>query len=256
MQDRYSQAANNFKFLNGLNSNTPVSINAKLPLSIEIKEKLTNIRYKIKMGNVELETKSYRSLEVGQKYWANVGNTKHGSLQISRLIKKPKIMESLINPTFSIKDRDIEVLLKEKDGFATLKRLLMDTLVSTTSKEDFSFLTNTFLSFQDEVLSLPIEHSDGKISFVQLKKKRMFDNSKEAIEFYAIFNHLGAISGNIIYENSVASLYITVLYDSIKNILEESIPSLNKDINDITIEVKRDINPIFEFKESLLDIRG
>ena len=59
----------------------PTQFNAALPMRLEVMEKLQGIRYMIKVGNIAMETKSIKELEIGGKYWAMMGKTLGGLLR-------------------------------------------------------------------------------------------------------------------------------------------------------------------------------
>jgi hypothetical protein len=74
--------------------------NASLPVKIEVKKELSPIRFLIKLGNREIETKSYIPLKVGKKYLAQIKEGKY-SIKISNLKEYPKILNTLKKINFT-----------------------------------------------------------------------------------------------------------------------------------------------------------
>ena len=68
-----SQVGKILKATNRLN--IPTEFNASLPITIEVKKQINPIRYILKLGRKEVETKSYTPLEIGAKYKAQINQT-------------------------------------------------------------------------------------------------------------------------------------------------------------------------------------
>ena len=74
-------------------SDKPTQFNAALPMKLEVMEKMQGIRYMIKVGNIAMETKSFKDLEIGGKYWALMSRTNSGQISLSNLIKQPNLLK-------------------------------------------------------------------------------------------------------------------------------------------------------------------
>ena len=66
--------------------------NATLPVKIEVKKEINPIRYLIKLGNREIETKSNLPLVVGKKYFAQIKEFKSSSILSCWSMVSVKIM--------------------------------------------------------------------------------------------------------------------------------------------------------------------
>ena len=75
------------KILKTINKFSSIEFNTTLPVKLEVKEKISDIRYLIKLGKKEVITKSYTPLAPG-KYFAIVKDLR-GNIQISNLKPLP-----------------------------------------------------------------------------------------------------------------------------------------------------------------------
>ncbi len=80
------------KILKEQNRLLSVEFNTQIPLKIEVKKEINPITYLIKLGNKEIETKSFIPLKVGNRYLANVIEKK-GKITIQNLKPYPKLLE-------------------------------------------------------------------------------------------------------------------------------------------------------------------
>ena len=203
--------------------------NESLPLKIEIKKQLDEYNYLINIGNKkEIISKSFVKLKVG-KYFAiikELGN----NIKITNLKEFPKIL-SLLE----------KIDLKEKNFDKPLtKDIILHHLANSHSKNEFIFFTNILLALKEQIHHLIINE---KKSLLQFKYK------KNKITFYAVFNNLGEIEGEI-FENKVL---IYSPFENTLNLIKEYSDTIQFEV--ITI-LKKDIKPLFEFKENLLDIKA
>ncbi len=77
---------------------------------------------------------------------------------------------------------------------------------------------------------------------------------KQSIDFYAIFPNIGAISGDIFHNQDTMCANFVVMNEKIKQILESYSDELGFD--KINISCTHKPMALFEFSDSLLDIRG
>jgi len=215
------------KLLKTFNKFQTIEFNTSLPVKIEVKEKLTDIKYLIKMGKKEVITKSFVPLKKG-KYFAmvkEIGNT----LKISDLRELPKIAILLEKIKFKSND---EVITKEH---------ILNHLSNAENKEEFLFFTNILIAMQQK----KIHHL-----IINEKKKALlqYKYSKNRLKFYAVFNNLGEIEGEI-YNNNVD------IYSPYKNTIE--LIKKYSDLIDLNVNVfLKDVKPLYEFQNSLLNLKA
>ena len=206
--------------------------NATLPVKIEVKKEINPIRYLIKLGNREVETKSTLPLQIGKKYFAEIKEIK-SKLQISNLKEIPEILTVLDKIRF----------LDEKDKTFKLhtfsKENILKHLANSQSKTEFVFFTNILMAFQQKIFHLII--NEKKKAVMQYKY------SKNKVKFYAVFNHLGEIEGEI----TSSSLTIYSPYNATLQLIE-----LHKDELDLEVFLyKKETKPIYNFAQNLLNLK-
>jgi hypothetical protein len=200
--------------------------NATLPVKIEVKKEINPIRYLIKLGNREIETKSNLPLIVGKKYFAQIKEYK-SSIQISNLKPYPEILEILEKIPFK------EKLIKFS------KEEILHHLANSNSKTEFIFYTNLLLAFNEKIHYLII--NEKKKALMQYKY------SKNRVKFYAVFTHLGEIEGEI----TTDSLTIYSPYMATLRLIEQYKDELNLNVFLKQTEVKQ----LFNFSENLLNLK-
>ena len=200
--------------------------NATLPVKIEVKKEINPIRYLIKLGNREIETKSNLPLVVGKKYFAQIKEFK-SSIQISNLKPFPEILEILKKIPFK------EKLIKFS------KKEILHHLANSNSKTEFIFYTNLLLAFNEKIYHLIINE----------KKKAIFQYkySKNRVKFYAVFTHLGEIEGEI----TTDTLIIYSPYTATLQLIEEFKDELSLNV----LLKKTEVNNLFSFSENLLNLK-
>lgn len=206
------------------------TINGSLPVIIEIIKKTSFNRYEIKFGTKSLSTKSATSLIVGAKYWANVGYSDSGVININTLLKKDEIPfleqgSELIN----------RLLSGENLGFFSL--FLKKSLAKTTNKAEFETLSNMLIALQHKVVEIPF--FDGKnLGLSQFK----FQN--DTIIFYLIYD----IFPPIIFEiNSGKITKIRSIYRTLVNKLALKF--------ECSGEVEN-VQKLFQNSKNLVDFKG
>jgi len=217
------------KVLKDLNRIGDVSeFNATLPVKIEVKKEINPIRYLIKLGNREVETKSSFPLTVGKKYFAEIKEIK-SKLQISNLKEIPDILEMLSKISFKNKEKTINFTKHE----------ILNHLANSQNKLEFIFFTNMLLSFEQNIRHLII--NEQKKALIQYKY------TKKSVKFYAVYNHLGEVEGEItqnsltLYSPYTATLQLIQIY---KDELELDV-----------FLYKKEPKPLFNFSENLLNLK-
>ncbi len=201
--------------------------NATLPVKIEVKKEINPIRYLIKLGNRELETKSSVPLKPGKKYFAEI-KEHNAKIQISNLKPIPKLLEILEKIDFHKKLTQFN------------KKEILTKLANSDSKTEFIFYTNMLMAYHEKIYHFII--NEKKKALLQYKY------SKKRVKFYAVFNHLGEIEGEItdisltLYSPYNATLLLIKTYEN------------ELDLN--LILIKKEVNPIYGFSENLLNLKA
>ncbi|MBX7490580.1 hypothetical protein [Helicobacter turcicus] len=236
------------------NSSKTTQFNATLPIKLEVMEKLQGIRYMLKVGNAAMETKSLKELQVGSKYWAMMGRGSTGSITLSNLIKQPNLLKDS-NIPLKLNEKTLEQFLQNSENpFDVMKGFLTDRLANAESKWEFAFLSHMLMSIKHKVLTIPLHYDDAsKDGFMQLRKKRL--QEQECLEFYSVFSNLGATWGLLWDFKEGVRLDISVMYESVANLLRRNLDSLAF-IKETHININSDIVPLYEFSDSLLDLEG
>ena len=218
--------------------NMPTEFNASLPIKIIVKKQLNPIRYLLQLGNKQLETKSYKHLEIGAKYLGEIAQ-KENSINIKNLTKMPKIFDEI--------PEDIKTFLPDSADNAKHKDAILKHLANSNTKNEFIFYTNLLLAFQKEIKHFVI-NEDGKKSLHQIKKE------KHKLKFYSFFSNLGPVSGEIFYNDYVYYLNLMVEFQNSINIIKKHIKELKN--FEVTI-VQASSTPLFEINENgILNLKG
>ncbi len=205
---------------------TPATFNASLPVKLEVKKELNPITYLVKIGNKEVETKSDIPLAVGKKYFAQIKEFKN-SVQITNLKEYPKILQTL----------DKITLPKE---FSSLKKdEVLHHLANAKNKDEFLFFMNILIAFEKKIHHLII--NEKRKALMQYKYE------KNSLKFYAVFSNLGEIEGVI----TPTRLTICSPYDATIRLIE----LYKNEINLSVQTIKKEVKPIYDFSNSLLDLR-
>jgi len=220
-----------------------IEFNAKLPVSVEVIERKFFDKYILKLGTQRLECKSRKSLEVGRMYWAELKRSSTSSIIISGLIKKPDILEYM---DYFFSFQSFDAVFEVMADIKKFKEMILKSLAEANSKKEFLFYTNLLLSMQSGVVTIPLL-IDSKFFFLQFKREAHF------IRIYFLFSNLAPVLINLDSLNQ--TLNILVSYESSLRILQEELETL-VDFSVQSIMLKKDIKPIFDFKNSLLDLKG
>jgi hypothetical protein len=205
----------------------PAEFNATLPVKIEVKKQLNPITYLIKLGNRETETKSYLPLEVGKKYMAQIKELKH-SIQITNLKEFPKMLDIL-------QKADIP------KGFNEFKKEeVIKHMANANNKTDFLFFANILLALEKGIYHFAI--NEEKKALIQFKY------NKNKVSFYAVFQNLGEIEGEI-------NEYKVTLYSVYENVLN----FIKHHENEIDLKVETKLKQpkvLYQFSDKLLDLKA
>ena len=211
------------KILKTLNRFQTIEFNTTLPVKLEVKEKLNDIKYLIQLGKKEVITKSFIPLKKG-KYFAIIKEL-HGNIQISNLQKLSNIalMFERITPK--------EVNTKEQ---------ILHHLANASNKEEFIFYMNILFSFERKIYHL----------FINEEKKALFQYKfhKNKLQFYAVFNNLGEIEGEIFNQ----TLNIFSPFKNTIKLIKQNSNLINLKVNTFLKNVK----PLYEFSENLINLKA
>ena len=227
--------------------------NSTLPISLKVLEQIDPNRYLLTLGNKTVETKSHTPLEKGASYWGEFKNSKENILQISNLLKKPDFeqkKESKILFTFNQLN---EIFSKDKPKKA-LKETILQKMSLTDDKKDFMQLGNMLLSLEENIFFIPFAYEKRRY-FFQFKKKQKNDivKKEKAIEFYASFKNLGPVKGIVKSADNFKKVILYLYYEKSKRFLKEQMKYLDMQSE---LHISKDIEPLFESCEKLLDIKG
>jgi hypothetical protein len=220
-----------------------------------VAKKQDALRYTLLMGSREVETKSHKELEVGGRYWGEVKTGTGGVINLSNLKKKPSFLQKNFN--FKLDGETVLKELTKEGGIENLKNQLLKRAGESESANEFKFYTNMALKLDEGKISLPILYADKEF-FLQLQEKkrpaREKDNQplkQKSVQFYAVFNNLGPIEGTVYLQENQKTLHLGVLYASTLELLKSQSEQLDMET---LFSIKREIEPLFEMDEKLLDI--
>ncbi len=214
------------KILKTINKFQSIEFNTTLPVKLEVKEKINDIKYLALLGKKEVITKSFIPLKPG-KYFAIIKDFK-GNLEISNLKE--------LSSTALMFEK-----IKLQKGIVKLnKKSILNHLANASSKEEFIFFMNILIALNQKIHHIII--NEEKKALLQYK----FHKNK--LKFYAVFNNLGEIEGEI-FEN------ILNIYSPFKNtlkIIEQNSHMINLKVNTFL----KDTKPIYEFSKNLIDLKA
>lgn len=222
-----------------------IQINSSLAFEIKVLRQLFSNRYELEVGKNIVETKSFKPLDVGQKYWAQMRESK-GVVQLQHLLKKPVYLQE--KPPLIFKNFEFAVL----QNMNIFKRSLIDALSNTTTEKEFKFITDILLGLHHGVVTVPFEYRD-RYALFQYRNKNKISITKNSVEFYAEFVNLGPISGTVSTNAAFKELYLEVHFENTANYLKEQSKNLDFDIFEVSVGEPQ---PLFNLNNSLLDLKG
>jgi len=222
-----------------------IQINSSVAFEVKVLRQLFANYYELQLGKTIVETKSFKPLEVGQKYWAQMRESK-GVIQLQCLLQKPPYLQD--KPPFALKSFEFTML----QNINRLKKSLIDTLAATTSEKEFQFITDILLGLHHGVVTLPFEYHN-KYALFQYRNKNKTSITKNSLEFYAEFVNLGPIAGRVCTNAAFKELHLQVHFKNSANYLKEQSKNLDFDIFEVSVGSPQ---PLFNLSSSLLDIKG
>jgi len=221
-------------------------------VSVDVLKNLGDGKFLIDIEGKQQEAQSQKPLQENTTYFARYQQTKNATTPtvLSKLIKLPHLAKQLQQlQEFALSTKELHTLLKNPTQLQEFKNSLLHKLIDTPSKEQFLQLSHLLLSLEHNVLTFPFYFQEY-LGIFQLKKRYNKKTKKTALEFYALLEQLGALSG-VVYTDKVV---LHVAYDEIKEFLEQQEKELA-----ITLEISvvDAIEPLFDITPTnqLLDIK-
>ncbi len=241
-----------------INAST-IKFDKLLPVNIDVKEKLEAKTYLLQVGKKEMTTKSMVDLEVGKQYWGVMKEDRAvKSLSLSHLMQKPHLLQGkkALLPQLSL--QKVQELLNSENPKEAMKFGLLEKMAHATTKQEFMTLSNMLQAINENVFTLLLAQ-DNKETLFQFKKRK--NNSKgdekeenAKIDFYAAFENLGPIEGVVEVIDGVRKLSLYLYYENSLKFLEKELKSL--DLEAFLYKKEGKITPLYEYGESLLDLKG
>ncbi len=230
-----------------------------LPVNIDVKEKLEPQKYLLQVGKKEMQTQSSLELEVGKKYWGMMKEdipTK--SLTLSKLLQKPQLLQHKKGLLPQMDVRTLQATLESEKPKEMMKFTLLEKLSTATTKQEFLSLSNMLQALHENVFTFVLAQ-EGKETLFQFKKRSRKKESQErqedaTIDFYAAFEHLGPIEGVVEIIDGVRKLSLYLYYENSLKFLQKELKEL--DLEGFLYQKEGKISPLYEYGESLLDLKG
>jgi len=236
-----------------------VKFDKVLPVNIDVKEKLASKTYLLQVGKKEMTTKSMVDLEVGKQYWGVMKEDRNlKSLSLSQLMAKPHLLQSkkALLPNLSL--QKMEQLLQSENPKEAMKFALLEKMAHATSKQEFMTLSNMLQAINENVFTMLLSH-DNKETLFQFKKRKGKNSQDEReedakIDFYAAFENIGPVEGVVEVIDGVRKLSLYLYYENSLKFLQNELKSL--DLEGFLYKKEGKISPLYEYGESLLDLKG
>jgi hypothetical protein len=238
---------------------TTIKFNTTLPLTVDVKKELAPQKFLLQIGNKEMTTKSMQELEVGKAYWGIMKeDVKLKAHTLTQLLQKPHLLQSQkrLFPTFN--PQQLEALLESEKPKEMMKFILLEKMAQATSKQEFMSLSNMLQALHENVFTFVMTHQQKETLF-QFKKRpnKNHKNQEEdevKIDFYAAFEHLGPVEGVVEVIEGVRKLSLYLYYENSLKFLQKELKSL--DLEGFLYKKEGKITPLYEYGQSLLDVKG
>ncbi len=242
------------KIEGALNRLQTIEFNATLPVSLKVLKKLEQNRYLLLIGNKTAQTKSLVPLEENGEYWGDFKYSKENILQLSNLLKKPDFERKKVSKEVFFDLNRIKEIFSKENPKKSFKEEVLHKLAKAENRQDFLQLSNMLLALREDIFFIPIQYEKKKY-FFQFKKKQKNDIVKKefTVSFYASFNNLGPIKGEIKSVKDFTKLTIYTYYEKSLKFLKRELKELDMECE---LKLSRNISPLFESGEKLLDVKG
>jgi len=226
-------------------------LSSLLPIEVLVLKKLSPEKFLLQIKNQSFEVSTPKPLVVGETYLSNV---KHDAKQnIINLQHFHKIPLKISQAIYSMDELLAHFKKPSKESLTQLHSQLLNSLASSTNKEDFSFYTQLLLGLSQGVVSLPFKYPQGFGLLQYKKRKKQEKQSQDEVQFYAHLKHIGPLDGHIRLIDGEISIIINVLFEESLSVLEQfkNEFSFNEALH---IQLKTEIKPLFALNEQVLDI--
>ncbi len=226
-------------------------LSSLLPLEVMVLKRLSPQKYLLQIQDKSFETTTTKPLDVGAKYLASVSqDLKNNTIVLKHFHKAPLKPEQAI---FQLDELISHFKKPSKEAITELHSRLLSGLSNSSSKDEFSFLTQMLLGLAQQTVSLPFKYADG-FGLVQYKKrKRQEKQSLDEVQFYAHLKHLGPLEGVVGLKDGQIYIRIDVLFEESLTLLQKHTDELSLD-SAIQIQLKEEITPLFVLNDKILDI--
>lgn len=228
-----------------------VQFNATLPILLKVLSRSKTDEYLLRLGNITIKTKSQKELLINQNYWASMSKSSAGAIILSHLVRVPKIAQTLQKTPLKSLSQELLDFFEKPKSLETYKEFLVEKFSQAPNHSEFYILGNLLLSLYKGVISFVIAEN-GRKGILQM---RVTKTKRQSLDFYAFYPNLGPIKGRIYLMENGVGVELSVIYESVKTILEKNQATLTR-FEKINIYLTKNIEPLFEFEESLLDIKG
>lgn len=145
-----------------ISNSIPMMINSSLPVIIKVLEQTRFNRYNIKFGTKTISTTSYKDLEVGSEYYANIGSQSGGMININSLIKR-----EIIKPVLDDGINLIEMVADSQD-LSWLIPYIKSKMANSISKDEFSIYADMIMALNENILHIPFYY-DNRSALMQIR---------------------------------------------------------------------------------------
>lgn len=145
-----------------ISNSIPTMINSSLPVIIKVLEQTRFNRYNIKFGTKTISTTSYKDLEVGSEYYANIGSQSGGMISINSLIKR-----EIIKPVLDDGINLIEMVASSQD-LSWLIPYIKSKMANSISKDEFSIYADMIMALNENILHIPFYY-DNHSALMQIR---------------------------------------------------------------------------------------
>lgn len=144
-----------------ISNNIPTIINSSLPVIIKVLEQTRFNRYNIKFGTKTISTTSYKDLEVGSEYYANIGSQSGGMISINSLTKR-----EIIKPVLDDGVALIEMVASSQN-LSWLIPYIKSKMANPISKDEFSIYADMIMALNENILHIPFYY-DNRSALIQI----------------------------------------------------------------------------------------
>lgn len=145
-----------------ISNSIPAMINSSLPVIIKVLEQTRFNRYNIKFGTKTISTTSYKDLEVGSEYYANIGSQSGGMISINSLTKR-----EIIKPVLDDGINLIEMVANSQN-LSWLIPYIKSKMANSISKDKFSIYADMIMALNENILHIPFYY-DNRSALMQIR---------------------------------------------------------------------------------------